>query len=513
MKKRNQKTVIIVGAGISGMSAGIYGQQNGFNTILLEMNPRVGGLCTGWYREGNYIDGCIHWLTGTRPGTILHEDWKNVGAIDKQDDIIYLPSWGCIDYKGTKLTFWRDLNRAEEEWTAISPEDKKQIHKFFKMVSDFSKIELPLRYPIEKLSMKEALKLGFRVLCFCPSYLSSMKINCHKYAEKFKHPAIRYALTHIQPGNGNLFSMIYSYATVVEGNGGIPKGGSIFMAERMKHRYIELGGSLKVNAKVDHIIVKDNVAVGVALANGESIYGDYIVTAVDPNYVTTRLLFGMYKNKEIEKRYHNPVANPTPSCVLASYEIDMIPNINIPYTFDTEPFKLAGLTMDHIVLRSYHFDPEYFVKDGKTVVNVLLDQYPTEYEYWNTLYKNQPAYQKKKDQVSDMIMSKIIEKFPEFKGHIKPIDVVTPKTLNRYTHCSRGAYMGFLFTSKKGRFSHNGKLKGLKNLYMSGQWLQAPGGLPLALVEGKFAIQRICRKENISMLFKGQYAALKKKKI
>lgn len=512
MKERNQKTIVIIGAGVSGMSAGIYGEQNGFHTILVEQNPRVGGLCTGWYRDGNYIDGCIHWLTGTREGTILCEDWKNVGAINKQEDIIYLPSWGTYDYHGTKVTFWRDLERAEREWTLIAPEDKKEIHGFFKMVADFSKVELPLRYPIEKISPKEALKLGFKVLGIWPSYLLSMKLSCEKYAERFTNPAIKFAITHVQPGDGNLFSMVYSYATVVEGNGGIPKGGSIFMAERMKHRYIELGGTLRLNAKVDHIIVKDNVARGVVLANGESIYADYVISALDPNYVTTRLLYGLYKNKEIEKRYHDPVNNPTPTCVLASYEVDIIPKFNVPYAFSTEPFFIAGIKNDHIVMRSYHFDPEYYVKNGKTVVNVLLDQYSSEYEYWNKLYKNQPAYKKKKQQIAEMVMNRIIKEMPELKGHIRPIDVATPKTLNRYTHCSRGAYMGFLFTSKKSMFSHDGTLKGLKNLYMAGQWFQAPGGLPLALVEGKFAIQRICRKENLSMIFKGQYAGLKKKR-
>ena len=88
----NRKSIIIVGAGISGMSAGIYAEQNGFHAILLEKNPRVGGLCTGWTRKGRYIDGCLHWLTGTKEGTVLNEDWKNVGALTTQDNIIYLPS-------------------------------------------------------------------------------------------------------------------------------------------------------------------------------------------------------------------------------------------------------------------------------------------------------------------------------------------------------------------------------------------------------------------------------------
>ena len=36
-----------------------------------------------------------------------------------------------------------------------------------------------------------------------------------------------------------------------------------------------------------------------------------------------------------------------------------------------------------------------------------------------------------------------------------------------------------------------GRRRGLRNVYLAGQWLQAPGGLPNAAVTGKFAIQRL----------------------
>ena len=50
-------------------------------------------------------------------------------------------------------------------------------------------------------------------------------------------------------------------------------------------------------------------------------------------------------------------------------------------------------------------------------------------------------------------------------------------------------------------FAHSGLLRGLKNFYLSGQWLQGPGGLPIAMTQGKFAIQRICKKEKLSFVF------------
>ena len=40
-----------------------------------------------------------------------------------------------------------------------------------------------------------------------------------------------------------------------------------------------------------------------------------------------------------------------------------------------------------------------------------------------------------------------------------------------------------------------GKIKGIDNLYVAGQWTNAPGGLPVAAASGKFAIQRILKSE------------------
>ena len=51
--------------------------------------------------------------------------------------------------------------------------------------------------------------------------------------------------------------------------------------------------------------------------------------------------------------------------------------------------------------------------------------------------------------------------------------------------------MSFSLTPYNKKVTHNGRLRGLRNVYLAGQWLQAPGGLPNAAVTGKFAIQRL----------------------
>ena len=112
---QNEKRIIIIGGGVAGLSAGIYAEQHGFHAVILEKNPVVGGMCVGWNRKGYYLDGCIHWLTGTKEGTFLNEMCKNVGAFKTLDDILYLDSCGTVEYEGKSVTLWRDLDRDERE--------------------------------------------------------------------------------------------------------------------------------------------------------------------------------------------------------------------------------------------------------------------------------------------------------------------------------------------------------------------------------------------------------------
>lgn len=498
---RNRKTIVIIGGGMSGLSAGIYAEQQGFHAIILEKNPSVGGFCTGWYREGRYLDGCIHWMTGTKEDTVLCDMWKNLGAFSTQEDIIYLDSWGTFEYQGEKITFWCDLDKAEKEWKTISPVDSKRIHRFFKKVKDFISVELPLDVPMSMLSFKQKLAVGLNVLSVWPSYLWSMKCSCEKYASKFKSPLIRWALTHVQTGPNNLFSMLYSYATVAEGDGGIPKGGSKPMAERIKHRFIELGGTLKLNSSVKEINIEKGKCVGVTLSNNEIIKSDYVVTALDPNYVINKLLLNQYPVSSITRRFNNPRKHPCPSCCLLNFEVTDIPDLPIPFSFEVEPFKVGNENIFHLTLRSYAYDKENFVIDNKTIMSVLLDQYSYDYEYWRALHNDKEEYLKIKKDIEFAVISRIIAKFPKLQDKIKLLDLATPYTLHRYTNATRGSYMGYCFTNKNSMFVHNGTVKGVKNLYLSSQWLQSPGGLPLAIAEGKFAIQRICKKENLSILF------------
>ena len=498
---QKNKTIIIVGGGISGLSAGIYAEQNGLHAVILEKNPTVGGFCTGWYRDGKYIDGCLHWLTGTKHGTDLYDIWTSIHAIESDDDIVYLDTWGSFEYEGTTVTFYTDIDKTEKELLEISPKDKRMIKKFTKYVRNVASVDEPLSCPPSMMPLKKLIKYGWSVFKVWPSYLLTMKRSCEKFANKFKHPAIRWAMKRLQPGDGNLFCMLFSYATLVKGNGGLPVGGSQRMVERIKNYFISLGGTLKVNTEVDKILIKSKKACGVILKNGDIMESDYVISALDAHYAITKLLDNKYYIDSIAIGVKNYKKHPCPTACLLSFSIKDIPDINIPHSFSVEPFVVGASTIDHLTIRSYKYDSNFIYGD-ETVVTMLIDQYGEDYNTWAKYHDDMKLYRAKKKELGEEVIKRLEKQYPSLIGKIKLLDIATPVTFNRYTNATRGAYMSFLQTPKTSIYMGTGKLVSLSNFYLAGQWMFTPGGLPMAVSTGRFAVQRILEIEKREAIFK-----------
>ena len=93
-------------------------------------------------------------------------------------------------------------------------------------------------------------------------------------------------------------------------------------------------------------------------------------------------------------------------------------------------------------------------------------------------------------------MTKRIEdSLPALRGKLEWLDTWTPLTYERYCNAYHGSYMSFVTTPAGKSVRLKGQLKGIKNLYLAGQWTSAPGGLPVAAASGKFAVQRILKKQ------------------
>jgi phytoene dehydrogenase-like protein len=125
-----EKSIAIIGAGIAGLSAGIYAQLSGFKSFIYEVHSLPGGVMTSWKRKGYTIDGCVQWLMGSNPRSNLYPLYQEIGLT--QDRRFFHPDVFMYfeDVEGRSLTFYSDINRLEQELLSLGPEDVAFIRDF-----------------------------------------------------------------------------------------------------------------------------------------------------------------------------------------------------------------------------------------------------------------------------------------------------------------------------------------------------------------------------------------------
>ena len=491
------KKVVIIGGGVSGLTAGIYLQKAGMQTEIYEKHTVAGGLCTGWKREGFFVDNCVHWLTGSGEGSGLNQLWKEVGVLGEDVLLYEKEKFFSAELNGDKITFWRDKERTRKELLALSPEDAEEINQLMDTVKMAESMTVPVEKPFDMMSPIDYVKMGISMADMGKVMKLYGKMDIKELAARFHHPLIRTAITDYMPPGYQAYAFVVSYATVTGGNGDIPRGGSLEMAMRMVKRYQKLGGTIYTGTEVQKVLVKGQRAEGILLADGKTIKADYVVCATDTRHTFTLLIDGSYMPGGLSKIYMERELYPVVSAFHVAFGIEgSLDEAKETNVFACRPITIGTSRTERMSINNYSYEPD-FAPEGKSIIQSTFVQTETDYEYWIKLYQDQEAYHKKKAELSEEIQQRLIEKYPQLQGKVRILDVWTPATYNRYCNAWNGAYMGFIVTRNAKNRTVPGKIKGLPNVMIASQWLMGPGGLPVAATMGKFAAQRIMKAEKM----------------
>ncbi len=489
--------IIIIGGGVAGLSAGIFAQKNGFDSTILEKHHTTGGECTGWDRQGYHIDGCIHWLVGTKEGTPLRELWDTVGALDGVE--IYEPdSFMAVEHDGVTVHFYRDLERMKASWLEISPQDKEVIEEFCADIGKLHSFTFPVGKPLDMMNLIEKVKYMLSMKDVGPVMQKYSKLSIKELAGKFKHPALKAALASFMPeGDYSASSIIFPLGTFTGGQSSIPLGGSKALAKRMENKYLALGGNIETSCEAADLAIEGNTVRRATCKNGKTFEGDFFIAACDANVLYERLLKGQYPDPEFQKRFSDPETYPLASNIYVGigYEGSMedIPR-TLKFPVDSIDIEQNQKPTEYLQMTHYAYEPD-FAPEGHTAITFAINQFQPELEKWEELVKDRETYTKEKGRIGEEVIRAMESRFPEMAGKLKLLDVASPQTYDRYCNAYRGAFMAFWPTLKGKQLAHTGQIRGLDNLVLSGQWLQPPGGLPIALIAGKDTIMRLCRKE------------------
>ena len=493
-----EKSIIIIGAGIAGLSAGCYGQMNGYRTQILEMHTKPGGCCTSWKRRGYTIDGCIHWLTGTKPGTDFYRIWEELGVM-QGSTLIEHEEYARIEGKDGKVFIvYCDINRLGQHMMELAPEDKDVIEEFTNGIRKMIRFHIPWEKASDLFGPFDVLKLMKMMFPFFGFFRIWGNITIQDVAQRFKNPFMREAFPYIfnleNPPEFPIIAVMKVFAWMNQKTTGYPIGGSLELARVIEERYLALGGKIHYKSRVVKILAENDRAVGVRLADGSEHRGDIVVSAADGHTAIFDMLDGKYINNKI-RDYYDKLALFPPLIYVGlgvnrSFEElpSTVTGINFP--FDKQ-ITIGEKERNRLSVQFYTFDPT-LAPEGKTFVRV---HFASDYNYWKKLKQDPERYKAEKEQIAEKVVALLDRRFPGLAAQVEMRDVATPMTWVRYTGNWRGSFEGWIETTKTMRMRMSQMLPGLKNFYVAGQWVQPGGSLPAVAMSGRNVTQIICKKD------------------
>ena len=503
-----QKSIIIIGAGIAGLSTGCYSQMNGYRTQIFELHNKPGGLCTSWERKGYTVDGCIHWLLGARPGIDFYRIWEELGAVQGRTMIKHDEYMRVEGKEGQAFILHTDVNRLEQHMRELAPEDSDLIDELIKGSQRVAGLDMSVLKAPEVQSLTEKLGQLLKMLPLMPLVMKWARLPFGDYAKKFKNPFLREAFSVLTDDIADFpaFGLLQQIVFYGQGVTGYPLGGSLEFARAIERRYLDLGGEIHYKSRVSRILVEADAsgrgdqAVGVQLADapartgGTEHRGDIVISAADGHATIFDMLDGKYINSKIQGYYDElPLYDPLIHIALGvARTFDDVPysieGTNFPLD---EPVTIAGRKLTRLPVQIYNFDPT-LAPEGKTLLRVML---MSEYEYWKELRQDLKRYKAEKKQIADTVIALLDRRYPGLAAQVEMVDVATPMTFERYTGNWKGNHQGWLPTTKTFNMRMSKTLPGLGNFYMAGQWVEPGGGLPMAGVSGRYVTQIICKQD------------------
>ncbi len=326
------KTAIIIGSGIGGLSLGIRLQSLGFDTTIVERLDKPGGRATVREKDG------FVWDMGPTVLTVPHfiEELfaleRNDAMLDRPDfpdDVLnqprvtvgqsggprtreyvhlqpILPFYRIYFDDGTWFDYDGDPDNTRRQIEAIHPPDLdgyERFHADARAIFERGFLELGYTHFGDLWSMlrvvPDLLKLGAvrSLFGFTSQYFESDKLR-----QVFSFETL------LVGGNPMRVPAIYAMIHFVEKTWGIhfARGGTGALVEGFVRKYQELGGRLMLGHGVDEILVNaQRQATGVRLEGGEAMHADIVVSNADYGTTYMRLIDKKHRTWNPDWRVQN----------------------------------------------------------------------------------------------------------------------------------------------------------------------------------------------------------------
>jgi phytoene dehydrogenase-like protein len=456
---------IIIGAGMSGLAAGIRLAYYDQRVCILERHSTIGGLNSFYRLRGRDYDVGLHALTnfapkGTKTGPLarllrqLRLRW---------DDFAIAPQLGSeIVFPQARLRFDNDFETLCGEVFRVFPRQVDNLRRLAGQVIAY-----------DDLSEEHANTSAREVV--------SSIIAEPLLVEMLLCPLMFYGSAREHDMDWGQFSILFR-SVFLEGLGR-PAAGVRLILKHLVRKFRSLGGELRLRSGVKRLAVENGRVAGVVLENDEELEARHVISSAgwsetmrlcdDGQPVVTSRGAGQLSFCETISTLSSPPAE------LGHHQAVTFFNDHDQFVW-ARPEELCDVRSG-VICTPNNFAYDEPLSDGTFRVTVLAN-----FDRWRAL--DESSYRLEKLRWYDRITESAVRFIPDFRGRVIDTDMFTPTTIVRFTGHENGAVYGSPEKHLDGR-TH------LENLFICGTD-QGLVGVIGSITSGIAMANRHCLKES-----------------
>lgn len=429
---------LIIGAGLSGLAAGIRLAYFEKPVCILERHTTIGGLNSFYRLRGRDYDVGLHAVTNyAAPGTRTGPLSKLLRQLRlRWEDFALCPQFGSrVVFPGRALRFTNDPNVLIDQVAEQFPQQADNFRRLVRDIDDFDVGDVNRPFVSARAVLGDIITDPLLVdMLLCPlMFYGSATAKDMEYAQ---------------------FAIMFK--SIFREGFARPYEGVRLILKQLVRKYKSLGGELRLRAGVRSIIADRGRATGVVLDDGTLIEADNVLSSA--GLVETMRLCD-----------HQPESPTLATDDLAPGEITFVETIS---TLDCQPADLGH--RDTILFYSdtpeFHYDnpaepcdlrsgiicsPNNFeyeqpLNEGTIRITALANK-----DYWMRLQEEE--YVAGKRGWHDRVNESALKHIPDFRPHVVETDMFTPRTIRRFT----GHVNGCVYGAPKKRWDGTTHLDGL----------------------------------------------------
>ncbi len=492
------KKVIVIGAGIGGLTSAILLAHKGYRVDLFEKNSTPGG------KMQERINGPYRFDTGpsllTMPFMLVKifrfcgeniNDYLNIRSIEPLCRYFYSD--------GQVFDNYSDRDKSKHEIQKFAPEDVKAYDRFLNRseklyrrtseaflfnplyhLKDFRKLNLlnffridaftTVSNRIDRTFKSEYLRIFFK------------RFTTYNGSSPYKAPATLNVIPHVELNQGSFYV----------------DGGMYEIARALSELAIKQGVTFHYNSTVEKIEadLESEQVIGIILSNGLFHSADYIFANTD----ATDTIMNLLPQDAIPEKRQKKQKNLEPSCsgfvilLGCNKKWDQLRHHNIFFSSDYKKefkdiFESRKLPEDPTiyVTNTSLSNPDHAPAGGSNLFILINAPYVSSHQNWPHL----------KQFYTTFIIRQLEQKgLNGLENSIESIDIISPLDFFEKYRSNRGSIYG---TSSNNKFSAflrpRNQERSLQNLFMVGGSTHPGGGLPLVIQSAFNAIELLNRYE------------------